>query len=505
MLKISYCIDGYLWRKVRKKMHKKKYCFIIITLICSAFMITGCSNNRNVKNGEREEETATESSSSENTVTNTENNTENVAETSFNVRINYRFNEGVEWIQGDADDLGSGYACIDKEGNALFFVNESEISNISPFSNGYSFIETENAVYQIDLNGNIINKYDISDNIKAKAYDGGQIWIEEYNSNFDSAGYVYKLYDESGNEITEFSIEGTDPVNEITYCGKGVWSYGNLNNDGNWVRMYYCTQGNKWVEKTTSSDDNVYFYEDTAVLGFDYEDPNVTGYRSKMILMDIMGNLNEIAIIGDLGWNWGSDNYINEGYCILEDYGDHLVSYNVSSGEFKVMDNEYAEKIRMAALPDNLVFEDGCVALPLRGNDEKDYVALFDTSWNIIGEPIQGTRYDFSEGKLIVEQNISSENQEGTHLEAIVYNTREEKIFSAFEKGYATITFYKDGVAYILDETAGTLMRTAAGSLQTAREFSDIPLDRSWKCVNENGDYLFDTINMGNIKTIELI
>ena len=49
------------------------------------------------------------------------------------------------------DDLGSGYACIDKEGNALFFVNESEISNISPFSNGYSFIETENAVYQIDF------------------------------------------------------------------------------------------------------------------------------------------------------------------------------------------------------------------------------------------------------------------------------------------------------------------------------------------------------------------
>ena len=176
--------------------------------------------------------------------------------------------------------------------------------------------------------------------------------------------------------------------------------------------MYYCTQGNKWVEKTTSSDDNVYFYEDTAVLGFDYEDPNVTGYRSKMILMDIMGNLNEIAITGDLGWNWGSDNYINEGYCILEDYGDHLVSYNVSSGEFKVMDNEYAEKIRMAALPDNLVFEDGCVALPLRGNDEKDYVALFDTSWNIIGEPIQGTRYDFSEGKLIVEQNISLHPQE---------------------------------------------------------------------------------------------
>lgn len=47
-------------------------------------------------------------------------------------------------------------------------------------------------------------------------------------------------------------------------------------------------------------------------MGFDYEDPNVTGYRSKMILMDIMGNLNEIAITGDLGWNWGSDNYINE-------------------------------------------------------------------------------------------------------------------------------------------------------------------------------------------------
>ena len=161
--------------------------------------------------------------------------------------------------------------------------------------------------------------------------------------------------------------------------------------------MYYCTQGNKWVEKTTSSDDNVYFYEDTAVLGFDYEDPNVTGYRSKMILMDIMGNLNEIAITGDLGWNWGSDNYINEGYCILEDYGDHLVSYNVSSGEFKVMDNEYAEKIRMAALPDNLVFEDGCVALPLRGNDEKDYV--------------EGLKYDFVSNMMCSFHNDKHKNK----------------------------------------------------------------------------------------------
>lgn len=477
-------------------MYKKKYCFLAMVVTCSAVVMAGCANNPKADDtGEADEAVI------ENTVDDeSANNTEGVDETSLDISMIYRFSEGMEWVRTrSTGSVGDSYVCVDKEGNALFSVDASTVSGISPFSNGYSFIETDNAVYQIDVNGNIINTYSILNNTTVKAYDEGQVWTEEYKSDFDSAGYRYILHDENGKEVTEFSIEGTEPVNDIEYCGKGVWRYGHLNSDSDWVEMYYCTQGDKWVERKGSSDGNVYFYEDLAVLGMDYEDPDETGYRAKMILMDITGNLSEVKLTGDLGWNWASDNYVNEGYCILEDYEDHLVSYNVSSGEFKVMDNEYAEKIRMPALSDQLMFIDGCVALPLRGTDEEDYVGLFDTSWNIIGEPIPGTRFDFSEGKLMIEQNVSSEEPQVYHKEVVVYDTKGTQIFNASEKGYAYITDYEDGIAYVRDAS-----KTGLSSDLLKEEDTLGVLDYDWKCIDEKGEYLFDTINSDNIKTIEI-
>ena len=180
----------------------------------------------------------------------------------------------------------------------------------------------------------------------------------------------------------------------------------------------------------------------------------------------------------------------------------YLVSYNISSGEFKVMDNEYTEKVRMAALPDKLIFTDGCVALPLRGNDEKDYVGLFDTSWNMIGEPIQGTRFDFSEGKLMVERNASSENEEGNHIEVVVYDTKGTQIFNTYEKGYETITPYEDGVAYVLDEDTKGKTSVNTGLLKDDDILGALPYE--WKCIDEKGEYLFDTVNLDGVKTVEL-
>lgn len=478
-------------------MDKKKYVFVTMAVICSVLVITGCSNNQ--KTDETEDESVIE-----NTVDNeVANNTEEIDETSLDIMAIYKFSEGMEWIRTRSTESDEGsYVCINQEGKALFAVNDSTILSISPFSNGYSFLETDDAVYQIDVNGNITNTYSISDNTTVKAYEDGQVWTEEYKSDFDSAGYTYILHNENGKEITEFSIEGTEAINAIEYCGKGVWRYGHLNSDSDWVEMYYCTQSNKWVERKSSSNGNVYFYEDLAVLGMDYEDPDETGYRAKMILMDTTGNLSEVNITGDLGWNWTADNYVNEGYCILEDYENHLVSYNVSSGEFKVMNNEYAEKIRMDALSDRLMFVDGCVALPLKGNDEKDYVGLFDTSWNIVGEPIQCTSFDLSEGKLMVEQLVPLEGQEGNRTEVVVYDTKGTQIFNAFEKGYRSISAYEDGIAYVLDENASSNSFAPTGLLRKDDLLGILSCD--WKSINENGEYLFDTINSDNIKIIEL-
>src|SRR5699024_4287835 len=133
---------------------------------------------------------------------------------------------------------------------------------------------------------------------------------------------------------------------------------------------------------------SIYFYEDSAVIGIEYEDPDETGYRAKMVLMDINGNINEVGMTGELGWTWDDNNVINEGYCILEEYENYLVSYNIKTGEYIIFDNEYADMLNVESLPDELKFINGKVALPLIGQDENQYVALFDTSWNIVEEPV---------------------------------------------------------------------------------------------------------------------
>jgi len=52
----------------------------------------------------------------------------------------------------------------------------------------------------------------------------------------------------------------------------------------------------------------------------------------------------------------------------------------------------------------------------------------------------------------MVERNASSEDEEGNHIEVVVYDTKGTQIFNTYEKGYETITPYEDGVAYVLDE-----------------------------------------------------
>ena len=237
-----------------------------------------------------------------------------VKETSLKPIATYKFSGGMQWLQiAYEDDPGYCYLCVDKKGDAVFSVEGSNVKKISPFSNGISFVETSKAAYQIDLNGNIIKTYPFSDNYKVKAYSDGQIWTEEYNSDFNSAKYTYTLYDEKGKEITEFFVEGTDPIDAIYYCGKGIWQYDTYNN-GDHVQRFYFKQSNKWIEHPSSYGNyNFYFYEDTAAIGIEYEDPDITGYRAQLLLMDTNGNLKKVGLTRDLGWNWHDDIYVNEG------------------------------------------------------------------------------------------------------------------------------------------------------------------------------------------------
>lgn len=487
-------------------MHKKNYHFLVLGLIFSAFVLIGCSNNQKTEETIMESNTNDEYENSEEAAyeTETEDDTnddyeddedyEDEAVVDNHIDLIYKFNEGVQWVKNSSvNDLYDGYICVDKEGNALFSINNPDITNVSNFQNGYSFIETNDAIYEIDLNGNITNSYMISDNITFKTYADGQIWMEEYNSGFDSAAYVYTLYDENGKKLTEFSVEGTEPLYKIDYCGKGVWHC---------EQGYYCTQSDKWIEDNYGS---VYFDEDTIVLDLraeDSDDSDNTDHKVKKIMMDTKGNITEEDMTVETEWVWAAAYDIKDGYCVMKDYEDHLVSFNVSSGEIKVMDNEYAETINWDWLPDDLVFTDGRIVLPLTGKDEEEYIGLFDTSWNIVGEPIRCGRYELSEGRLVAVPKVLS-GDGSTSEQIIVYDTNFAQVFNGSEKGYKAITPYKSGVAYVLNEDAGSLLLESVDTLFGSAD--DYPiLDGEWKPIDENGEYLYDTINMDHIKAVEL-
>ena len=230
-------------------MYKKNYRFLVMGLIFSALAVTGCSNNQKTEETVIESTANTEYESNEEAAGETvteddtddeyedyeeyeEDSEESTEETSPYVEMTYKFSEGEGWIKTRSENsLYDGYFCLDLKGNALFSVNNPDITYISPFFNGCAFVETDDIFYQIDLDGNVIKSYTISDDTTVKTYAEGQIWTEKYSSGFDSAGYVYTLYNEKGEKVTEFSVEGTEPVDEINYCGQGVWRYYTRNSD----------------------------------------------------------------------------------------------------------------------------------------------------------------------------------------------------------------------------------------------------------------------------------
>lgn len=473
-----------------------------IILFLFVLSMTGCST-------QRQDEAVSDSSNTK--TEGTENETNNTTEKNVEIESLYRFSEDRAWIKTTGKSgKKNEYVCIDKNGNVLFSVNSSNILQALPFSNGYSFLETNNALYQIDLKGNLVNTYQSSDNINFKAYDEGHVWIEEYTSDFDEARFTYTLYNPSGNKVTEFSIEGTDPIDKIYYYGKGMWGYSTYDENGDSIQMFYSTQKDKWIETPIVNSNFIYFYEDSAVIGITSEDPDETGYRAKMNILDINGSLTEIGISADLGWNWDGENYINEGYCILEEFENYLVSYDISTGEFKTMDNEYSKSLKTDSLPEKLMFTNGAVALPLTGKDNETYVGLFDTSWNIIGEPIPCLKFDYSDGRLLLVQEIQKEGENGTSREFSVYDSKGNLVFSSDEKGYYAITSFQDEVACVLsDDYINSITVTAYFdhylNLITPNNVPKTdPLVAECKYIDKEGNYLFDNINAKNAKEILL-
>lgn len=161
------------------------------------------------------------------------------------------------------------------------------------------------------------------------------------------------------------------------------------------------------------------------------------------------------------------------------------------------------KKLYMGELPNKPVCIDKRLFLPLKGEDELLYVAVFDINGNIIGTPIQGAHYDYSEGRLIVDSNTK----------LAVYNENGEPIFSLSDLGYTAVTPYKDGVARAMyekesDEDERSAMSRILGSRiidgsQVSLHGDDMIGQKGWYYIDLEGKRLFERVEISEAIELE--
>ena len=373
----------------------------------------------------------------------------------------YDFSEklaGVKFKTGKIEERQNSYeqhyfGVINKSGEMIFRIDSTNISAVTQFSNGYSYVSYSDKIDVIDSSGITVKSYPIDDSQCVRAYGDGYVLTEVHDSDFDSNGYIYTIYSPTGETIK--TIETTDYSNFVRYLGKGVF----LCNG-----MMYFVESDKELNVGTESDfHDIYFRENKVVLGIDYYDPDIDGYRGKLKILDLDGQIEEIELYPEYGWDWdGSVLAIKNNLCILYSYDYYestLITYNLTDKSFAIMPEDSANKVVWDDIHSPLLFDDsGKIALTMQGSDGNYYVGIFDTEWTMSADPIQvrsnsnfvrgfgysDSGYTFSDNRLIISNIGISENPE-----TCVYDGNGNLIYKLDEKGYYGIASYSDGVACV--------------------------------------------------------
>lgn len=466
---------------------KKQLLSVLLVALLICIAVCGCTENG--KDGNRTSISDNSNQSISSQLKDETNTLSDIDDSEIDIYLTYNYSEDLAWvIFNKGAEKQECCGCIDKSGNLVFYTDKDslgispKLAKLTSYSNGYAYIETKDSLYLLDKTGNILKTYNCStkknDN-KVVAYADGYVWYQECVAEFDEAYYTYTLYDFQENSVTNFKYNGNDPIESMNYYGKKVWGFYNRNKDKP-INSYYFTDSNKWVD----SAQEFYFLDDISLISttYDEEDTDI-GY---LAFIDTEGELTYTQLPDYVGrWSDIKCYAISEDCCVLynHSYPECIFSYNISSGEFIKMDNEYTDKINYDSLPDNsieLYFENGKIALRLTGTDKESYVGLFDTSWNIIDKPLQTSSFDFSDGKLITN-------------ETSVYDDAFNLQFSAEDFGYKSISPYHNGIAHAKKDG----IQIASGGEQYGYE-------DCWFYIDSDGNRLFDTINTKSATKIQL-
>lgn len=371
----------------------------------------------------------------------------------MNTYLEYNdFSEGLAWVKF-YNSTGNYWGCIDKTGKIVFQYPSDTVTLVVPFSNGYAYIHYEDALKIIDKTGKICSSYTIDKNNRVVAYGDGYAFIENCKADFDSAIYIYSICDSNGTVLESFTQTKNDYV--FFDFGKGVFGYRTISS---WKWDIYFSKSGKWINYDLGPYQVFYFEDNTALLDIesgkthDYPD----GYTGRLKIVDLEGNITDVLVPKDCGSSWASNSQgidMAQGICVLyeADRGiSSLVSYNHSNGKCARLSDEYSEKVWYGEL-ENVLFENGYIALPLQGADGGLYVSLFDTEWNMTFSPIQidkDSPHSLSGDRLIVK--IDSE--------IFVYDIKGNVVFSSSDVNCTGITLYADGVARVANRNVPTYL-----------------------------------------------
>lgn len=383
---------------------------------------------------------------------------------------NTDFSEGLAWVQG-GDWEHFFWNCFDKSGKGLFQFDATNIKRVTSFSNGYAYLIGEDFVAIIDTAGNVTSKYPIDTYHTVLAYGDGYILTEEFAANFSISGYIIRLCDYNGKILAQSTkpTKGIDNLYDIHfhenahYCGKGIFAVSYWE-DGS--AEYFTTEGEVWFQSESKAGD-LYYYENTAVMDFDWQTGMLTLINTDGKVMKYntyQTDLNRFNVP-----------VLSDGVCVFEyDQKNTLGLFNIETQKFFKL-NKYTNQLYWDRMPDNLAFTNNCIALPFLGQDGELYVGMFDKEWNVLLEPVLAKSYSgISEGLLIVNDGAN------THI----YNNKGEEIYTcniySDEQRYSS---YSDGAFRLTEYSSGNMI---------------YDMDKP-TYIDADGNTLFDTIDMSQV------
>lgn len=313
-------------------------------------------------------------------------------------------NDSYVWKKvGNSNTSDVYYVCVDMNGRAVMMLSDEIYHEIpQDMENGYVYIKDEGDPYTkclavVDRSGDIVSTFCSRANERIVAYGYGYIMAVETpnSSGFDMTATGtcrYKLYDPEGQVVFEREYEGSGEDLPVygQYYGGGVFSLGSefyfsqtgvtadlsgINIDKLWLSFYegpWCLSRVKWGDELVllvmNTSGNWWTEEFPAVLDQDpYFDP-----------MD-----QSRGLIWKETQTWYSYDVSTRQWYALEQYGDRVRKVSASIDR---------------------------IGLTMRGDDGKDYFAIYDSQWNMISpEPTLGSVIDIWDGTALIQTDTYNE------------------------------------------------------------------------------------------------